>query len=110
MCQARVIGPDDLQGGLKGEVRNPGRGSAGRRCAAVLSTAPHPALGRKPARRCVGDRPAMLHGSALEQIQRDVDDHVFLPANHAAPAQFDQNVQGFEAVFGGGDFGMAQEA
>jgi len=63
-----------------------------------------------PAHHCVGGKPAILRGSTLEQVQRDVDDHVFLPANHAAPAQFDQYVQSLEAVPGGGIFGMPQEA
>lgn len=31
---------------------------------------------------------------ALEQVQRHVNNHVFLVADHAAPAQLDRNVHG----------------
>ena len=45
----------------------------------------------------------------LEQIKRDIDDHVFLATDHAAPAQLDQNVDRLEAILLGGLLGVAQE-
>lgn len=41
------------------------------------------------------ETPLLCSGiSLLEQVKRNVHDHVFLAANHTAPAQFDQDVQG----------------
>lgn len=42
-----------------------------------------------PSGRCVGDQPGVMRGSAFEQIQRHVDDHVFLTTDHPPLAQFD---------------------
>src|SRR6185437_14884634 len=44
------------------------------------------------------------------QIQSDVDDHVFLTANHAPLAEFDENVHSLQTVLLRGHFRVAQKA
>src|SRR5208282_2358672 len=46
----------------------------------------------------------------LENVERDVDDHVLLPANHAAAAEFGENVARVHAIELRGVLGVAQEA
>src|SRR5271166_6881031 len=46
----------------------------------------------------------------LENVERDVDDHVLLPAHHAAAAEFGENVAGVHAIELRGVLGVAQEA
>lgn len=45
----------------------------------------------------------------LDHVEGDVDDHVFLPADHLATAQFHEDGAGVEAVGFGGLFRMTQE-
>jgi hypothetical protein len=47
---------------------------------------------------------------ALQDVEGDVDDHVFLAADHAAAAELDQDGAGVEAVILGRGLGVAQEA
>ncbi len=37
-----------------------------------------------------------------QHVERDVDDHVFLPAHHLAPAELDEDRAGVEPMVGGG--------
>src|SRR5271166_2492431 len=46
----------------------------------------------------------------LENVERDVDDHVLLPAHHAAAAEFGENVARVHAIELRGVLGVAQEA
>ena len=46
----------------------------------------------------------------LGEIQRDVDDHVFLTTHHAPATQLGEDFKGRDAVLGRGAFGMTQEA
>jgi len=46
----------------------------------------------------------------LGEIQRDVDDHVFLTTHHAPATQLGQDFKGRDAVLGRRAFGMTQEA
>src|SRR5690606_23596253 len=55
--------------------------------------------------RSRGIRLALLH-----EVQRDVDDHVFLTADHTPCAELDQDRAHVQAVVGRGLLGMAQEA
>lgn len=45
----------------------------------------------------------------LEQVKRDVYDHVLLPSHHAALAQFDKDVDGLEVVLLRGGLRMTQK-
>lgn len=45
----------------------------------------------------------------FEQVERDVDNHVFLPSNHLSSTQFDKNGAGIEAVFLGGFLCVSKE-
>ena len=44
------------------------------------------------------------------EIERNIDNHVFLPANHAPFTQFDQNFAGVEAVLFGRLFRVTKKA
>ena len=46
----------------------------------------------------------------LEQVQRNVNNHVFLATHHPAFAQFNENIHRLQAVLLRRHFGMAQEA
>ncbi len=46
----------------------------------------------------------------LCQIERDINEHVFLPAHHLAPAECDKDCARIEPGCLGGLLGMAQEA
>jgi len=45
-----------------------------------------------------------------QHVERDVDDHVFLPAHHLAPAELAEDRADVEPMVGGGHFGVAEEA
>lgn len=45
----------------------------------------------------------------LHPIERDIDDHIFLPADHLAATNFDQDRAGIDAIICGRFFGMVQE-
>ena len=46
----------------------------------------------------------------LDEVEGNVDDHVFLTTDHAASTQLEQNVAGVEVVHLGRLLGMAKEA
>jgi len=45
----------------------------------------------------------------LFQVQRNVDDHIFLTANHAPTAQLNQDFARIHSVVFGGLFGVAKK-
>ena len=47
---------------------------------------------------------------AVKQIQRDVDDHILLAADHPPFAQLDENIHRAEAIARRRRFAVAQEA
>ncbi|MNP82444.1 hypothetical protein D3C76_1810760 [compost metagenome] len=50
------------------------------------------------------------HFRPVQQIERNIDDHVFLATDHPPLAQFYEDVQGLQTILRGGDFSVAQEA
>lgn len=58
-----------------------------------------------------GRRPcAVSVPRSIAQIECDVGDHVFLPADQVAPSDLDEDRAGVEAVDPGGGFGVPQKA
>jgi len=57
-----------------------------------------------------GRHGAVASSASLDHVQGDIDDHVFLAADHLAAPQFDQDSPRVEAVFRGSFLGVAQEA
>src|SRR3546814_16624736 len=43
------------------------------------------------------------------EVEGDIDDHIFLAADHPPPAELDQDLAGIETILFGRIFGMAQE-
>src|SRR3546814_3712435 len=43
------------------------------------------------------------------EVEGDIDDHIFLAADHPPPAELDQDLAGIETILFGRLFGMAQE-
>src|SRR5262245_48969419 len=46
----------------------------------------------------------------VREVECDVDDHVFLAADHSSPSEFEEDLDGGNVVSGAGRFGVAEEA
>lgn len=69
--------------------------------------------GAEAVRREHPSRPVVVFTSGrggADKVERNVGDHVFLAADEAAPADFDEDAAGVEPVGLGSSLGVAEEA